>query len=817
MFVIITKYMLKRYFSYFLFVISLSGFSQHYVLSGDVMDANNAPISYCNIVVYNTLDLSFVAGTTSGDDGAFKFENLKPGSYTLKISYIGYEEARRFVNFDKSIKLATITLNELAQTLDDVTIIAKRPTVTRLVDRTVFDVENSTLSNTNVLDVLKHTPGVLVHNETISIKNSVPTIYINDRKVHLSMSDVQQLLEGTSSTNIKSIEVITNPPAKYEAEGGSVINIITSKSILPGYNGSVFGNFKQGSEYPKYAFGTSHFFKDNKFNAYINYSMNPRKDYRHNTEYVNFIENGQNITSWETDFQRTRETSNQNINANIDYELSDNNILSLSTSMLISPRENAKTYVNSNTGVFNSSNSLNYTFNTLNRMVDETFNMAFTLDYVHKFKKEGEKLSLSGHHTNYDFSSYQDVNTGYFLPSNEVPFRENKFQTFASQEIKLYTGQLDYELPIGATASFEIGGKVSNISSESIINQFDFINGVKTEDLENSDTFLYDEMNYAAYTSFSKDWERWSVKLGLRTEYTDITGNSLSTNTQNDSDYIKYFPSFYLMHQFNDNNQLYVSYNKRIYRPRYSDLNPFKYFLNDNTYKTGDPNLKPEIDDVYILGYTFNKNYTFEAYYRYEDDPTLEITFQDNDNNIIKYINTNIDSNISYGLDFTTYTPVMNRWNIYVLSSVFFYENQFFALESNNELLKNEKWSLYAQVVNYFSFLKDKSLTADVSYLYQTSTVFGPTNVSAYHGLDINFRKTFWNNNASISIGCNDVFNTQNFTTSTKYSNQDVFVNSQLETRLFTFGFNYNFGNTHLKNNEKQIELEERDRLNSKN
>lgn len=809
--------MLKRLFYCFLFVISLSSFSQHHVLSGVVSDINKVPISYANVVVYNTIDLSFVSGTTSDENGEFKFENLKFGNYTLKISFIGYEEARRFVNFDKSIKLAAITLNEQAQALDDVTIIAKRPTVNRMVDRVVFNVENSTLSNNNVLDVLKHTPGVLVQDGSMTVKNSVPTVYMNDRKVHLSTNEVLQLLEGTSAINVKSIEVITNPPAKYEAEGGAVINIVTAKNIIAGYNGNIFGNIKQGSEYPKYSLGTSHFFKSNKLNTYINYSINPRKDYRHNTETVNFIENNQNTSSWETDFQRTRETSNQNINANIDYEINSNNTLGLSTSMLISPRENTKTLVNSSTGVYNSSNSLNYTFNTLNRLVDETFNMAFTLDYVHKFKKEGEKLLMSAHHTNYDFSSFQDVNTGYFLPGNDVPFRENKFQTFSSQLIKLYTGQIDYELPIGGSASFEIGSKVSNIRSESILNQFVFVNGLKTEDLENSDVFLYDEMNYAAYTSFSKDWEHWSFKLGLRTEYTDITGNSLSSNTLNENDYIKHFPSFYLMHQFNDNNQLYVSYNKRIYRPRYSDLNPFKYFLNDNTYVTGDPNLKPEIDDVYTLGYTFNKDYTFELYYRYEDDPTMQITFQDNDNNIIKYINTNIDSNISYGLDFTTYTQVVNRWNIYVLSSVFFYENQFFAIESNNEFLANEKWSLYAQVINYFSFLKDKSLTADVSYLYQAPTVSGPTDVSAYHGLDINLRKMLWNNRASVSIGYNDIFNTQNFITSTKYSNQDILVKSQLETRLLTFGFNYKFGNTKLKNNQKEIDLEERDRLNSKN
>src|SRR5690606_27259705 len=133
--------------------------------------------------------------------------------------------------------------------------------------------------------------------------------------------------------------------------------------------------------------------------------------------------------------------------------------------------------------------------------------------------------------------------------------------------------------------------------------------------------------------------------------------------TITENDYVKLFPSFYVLNKLNENNELYFNYNKRIYRPHYSELNPFKYFLNDNAYITGDPNLKPQIDDVFTLGYTFNKNYTFELYYRYENNPTLEMTFQDNDEHIIKAINTNIDKSVSYGLDFTTYTQIVKRWN----------------------------------------------------------------------------------------------------------------------------------------------------------
>jgi outer membrane receptor protein involved in Fe transport len=322
-------------------------------------------------------------------------------------------------------------------------------------------------------------------------------------------------------------------------------------------------------------------------------------------------------------------------------------------------------------------------------------------------------------------------------------------------------------------------------------------------------------MNYAGYTSYSKNWDTWTFKSGLRVEYTDITGNSLSTNQINTSDYVKFFPSFYILHKLNDTNELYFKYNKRIDRPRYSQLNPFKYFLNDNAYVTGDPNLKPQIDDVYTLGYTFNKDYTFELYYRYENNPAIQVTFQDNDDNKITYRNTNIDRSISYGLDFITYTKVVSRWDLYVVSSLFYYDEQFFALESNNELIGNDKWSAYAQIINYFTFLKDKSLMADVSYLFISQTVNGPTDVSTRSGLDINIKKTLWNNRASVSIGVTDIFNTQNETHTTKYLNQDVLLKYRLENRQLTFGFNYKFGNFRLQTNKKDIEINERERLNT--
>ncbi|RED49508.1 outer membrane beta-barrel protein [Seonamhaeicola aphaedonensis] len=803
--------MQKRFLALLFFSFSFVCFSQDLVIQGRVQDEKNLPIAFANIVIFN--DNVFVSGTTTNDNGYFQIENLNASNFIIKVSFLGYESVETPITVESNTSIEPIILKETVEILEGVTVIAKKPTVKRMVDRIIFNLENSTLSNSNVLDVLKQTPGVMVHDGNITVKNSTPVVYINDRRVHLSVEEVQQLLEGTPAENIKSIEVITNPPARYDAEGGAVLNIITSKNIVTGYHGSVFGNFKQGPEFPKYTYGTSHFFKTKKIDTYLNFSDSPKREFRNNDQFINFFNGTQPATSWETDVKSTVRTADKTISGNINYKLNNKNSLGFSTNMLIAPRESTKDFVNSTTEVFNANKELDSSFVTDGRSVYETFNLAFTLDYNHKFNNRGEQLSASIHHTNYDFSSFQNVDTDYLFPDQSL-IRDNRFQTFSSQKIKLYTGQIDYYLPLNDGVEFEAGGKVSDINSESLVTQYIFDNGIREEDLNNSDTFIYNETNFAAYTSYSQDWDSWSIKTGLRLEYTSIEGNSLLNNQMNKTDYLKFFPSIHILNRLNSNNEIYLNYKRRIARPRYNQLNPFRYFLNDNTFVVGDPNLMPQIDDVVTFGYTFNKDFTFEIYYRYENDPAQEIVFQDNEENVLKYSFTNIDNSISYGLDFITYTQLLKRWNLSVVSSLFYYENKFFALESDNSLQSIDRWSLYFQVANFFYFLEDNSLTADITYLFISPVVAnGPSVTSTRSGLNINVRKSFWDNKASLSLGIADVFNNLNFNQTTQYANQDVFMKSRMENRLFIVGFNYKFGNTRLNKTRKLIDLEERDRL----
>ena len=226
--------MSHRIISCFIFLYSFLCFSQEYSVGGILIDSNKGAIAYANVIITDSKALKPLLGTSTNESGVFILENIKAGKYTISITYLGFKSYSKEILIDRNIDLGPVILEENPQELNGVTIIAKRPTVKRYVDRLVFNVENSTLSNNNMLDVLKNTPGVLVHDGSILIKRSTPIVYINDRRVYLSESEVIQLLEASSANNIKSIEVITNPPAKYDAEGGSVINIITSKNVIAG-------------------------------------------------------------------------------------------------------------------------------------------------------------------------------------------------------------------------------------------------------------------------------------------------------------------------------------------------------------------------------------------------------------------------------------------------------------------------------------------------------------------------------------------------------------------------------------------------------
>ncbi|MFT5242673.1 MAG: hypothetical protein ACI8QQ_000593, partial [Psychroserpens sp.] len=259
-----------------LLLCSYMGYGQDYAVSGKIIDAKGNAIEFANIIIYNDDQSEVLKGTSTGENGFFILNNLESNTYILKVSFIGYQTYEQKVVLTGSLDLKTIRLEDDIESLDQVTVIGKKPSITRKPDRLIFNVENTALTEGSTLSVLKSTPGVIVSDGGINIKSSPATIFINNRRVQLTSQELITLLDSAPANSIKSVEVITNPPASYDADSGSVINIIMSKNLVTGYRGSVFTNYTQGV-FPRYNAGTSHYFKNNKVNLNVNYNYTNQK------------------------------------------------------------------------------------------------------------------------------------------------------------------------------------------------------------------------------------------------------------------------------------------------------------------------------------------------------------------------------------------------------------------------------------------------------------------------------------------------------------------------------------------------------------
>ena len=573
----------------FLFALCFVSNAQDIVISGRVVDVNTQPISFANVVLLNSADSSLVKGTSTDHKGRYEFLSVIKGEYIIKTTFIGFKPVVNKQNISKDIVLNDIVLLEDSETLNQVDIIARKPTITRKPDRLIFNVENTALIEGNTLQVLKHTPGIIVTEGNINIKSAPAVVYINNRRVQLTSNELIQLLESAPANSIKSVEVITNPPASYDADSGSVINIVMTKNLVTGYRGSVLTNYTQGV-FPRYNAGTSHYFKNNKINLNLNYSYTNKKINRVNDDVVNYLNDDNSIDQiWESNVNRNTYTEIHNLNLNFDYFIDEKNTLSLTSTGLYLPYFKYKINNNTNIADENSNFIRRFTSNNLSR--DNKYNIGTDLVFRHDFE-DGSNFSLNGHFTTYDYERDQTV-VNNFYDGNNMFDSTSEFNTLANQETKILTAKADYSLPIDDSANFDVGVKYSNINTKSDITRLDAINGEEVLNEENSDAFDYDEHVYAAYANFSKSWSKWDLNAGLRVEQTEIEGTSISLDETNFQDYLNWFPNASLSYQLLDEVSINGSYKRSIYRPSYTDLNPFTFFINENTVVRGNPNLVP--------------------------------------------------------------------------------------------------------------------------------------------------------------------------------------------------------------------------------
>lgn len=791
------------------FLTSYNLIAQTYQIKGKVVDRSNNTIPFANILLLQASDSTFVKGTSADDSGQFVLSEVKPNVYLLQASYVGRGSEPRALDISSNVSLGALVIPLEENNLEEVVVTSQRPKLQRLADRLVFSVENTVVSQGNSWDILKSTPGVIVNQNDLQIRGQSATVYLNDRKVQLSGQEVRDLLEGLSGTNIKSVEVIANPPAQYDADGGPILNIVTSKNIVPGYKGSVNGTYTQ-AVFPKFGIGTSHYYKTEKLNVFVNYSINPKKEIRKAIKGINFIDENQNMFSnWDTSYEQTARANAQNAGLILDYDFNDRNSINLATNLAVNPNWERST--NLNTQIRDGQSQLDSTFTTQNMENVDNTNLAIDLTYVHKLKKPGAKLSFNGHYTLFDGSSSQNLFSSYFDNSGSF-LRDFGFDTNAQQDIQIFTGQMDYSTPVGS-ASIETGLKASSITSK---NQIDFLNffGIDNNvDASLSDRFNYDENVYAGYISFVKNWEKWSMKLGLRGELTKATGTSLTLNEVNTLDFFEPFPSVYLLYSPSEKHSFALDYGRNVDRPKYNDLNPFRFFFNENDFEEGNPGLRPGFSNNFNFNYTFNSELFFDIYYRDNGSTISKLVFQNNENLTLVELKQNVLESKSYGVDFTISKAISSDWLLYAYTSFFHEEDTFLAVESDNQIFTNSVNGFYAYVANYLTLSKDGSFSGEIGCTYVSQFLFGSFISDEELNLTAGLRKSLFDNRITVSVAVEDILEKAIPTYTSRYLNQDNFYRRRPETQFVRFGIKYNFGNFKLNDNQREINKKERERL----
>ncbi len=778
-------------------------FSQKIKFSGLVFNSKKEVVSNAKISISNQIDSLKTYSSVSNEKGFFQIENIKSAKYNLTIATNGFQEFSDVINLENNMLNKEIILKEISNKLNEVVIQTKKPAIKRKIDRLEFNVENTILATNNAWEIIKKTPEVLVSGSDISIRGSNSILVtINDKKIYLTGEELKNLLESTNGDDVKSIEVITNPPAKYDAQGSAVLNIKLKKNLKLGYKSSLRTSYVQ-STYPKFVTSTTQFYKSRKLSFFGNYSFGTGTYIRFGEDVVVYEEQKQ---TWKSILNRKDKSLSQNTyRLNIEYEIDSLNTISCGTDGFISPKNEAKYQVP--TSIFNENNEKVSSYLTSNNRLTPQKNSSYNFTFEHKFKNK-KSLNFSSDYTNYNYFENQDVDTKFNFAG--TPEFSERFVSDNKQLIKLFSSQIDFRSE-KEKSTFETGLKFGNVSAESNLIFQESESNKLINKPEKSNNFSYDETILAGYLSMSKEIEKWEFQAGLRAEYTDLKGISINPKEENIQDYLKFFPTLYAMYKPNTDNEIGISYGKRISRPNYSWLNPSKSYYNKFSYFIGDANLKPTITHNISLLYTLKSEFNFDLFYRNERNPAIEISFQDIATNTLVYNFTNIEKDEAIGLDFSCNLNPKTWWTVGLNTTFMFTEDTFQGIDKL--IYKNNVFGFNSSINQQFNFNKNKNFSGEINFSYNSPSVQGTFDISESSSLQIGLVKKFLDDKFSLALLLSDIYKGERQKVSTNYANQNNYFLDYRDTQSFRINLKYNIGNQKLNNKTAKEKTEEQKRL----
>lgn len=758
-------------------------------IKGKVIDdQTNVPLSYSTISLYSQTDKKLITGTITDDAGAFVLE-AQAGAYFIRIEFLAYQaqEVLNIVLTNAPIDLGTIKLQAEAATLNEVVVQAEKSSMQFALDKKIFNVGKD-LGNSggNAADILDNIPSVSVDVEgNVSMRGSGNVRILIDGKPSGLMSfkgadGLRQLM----GNQIERVEVITNPSARYEAEGmAGIINIVLKKEHSQGLNGA----FDVTAGYPdNYSAGFNLNYRKEKLNFFLNsgisYRNSPGKNYLYQEVYgpdTTFI------TNQTTD--RNQVQLSENIRLGADYFFNANNILTSSFSYNHSNGKHIST-IEYRDYLFSLDNPESITTRTQDEVEIEP-NMEYVLNYKRSFKGEGHELTAEARYQDNWENSDQDFVERFFTPDYSPSGQADFLQRSDNDETeKQWLFQVDYVYPFAKEGKFEAGlrSNFREMTNDYLVEEFI---GDHWESLEGlSNNFNYNENIHAAYAIFGNKKGRFSYQAGVRAELSDITTLLLQTNQRNTKNYVNFFPSLHLTYDLPRENALQVSYSRRVRRPRYRDLNPFFTFTDNRNFFSGNPDLQPEFTDSYEIShikYMDQASITTSIYYRYTTGEIERIRRVD-ENGYSTTRPENLSTENAYGAEFTaSYTPY--KW--WKLDGNL---NFFRAITDGANLdasFKSDTYSWLGRLTSRFTVWGNTDFQLRGNYDAPRKTTQG-TRKAGYF-LDFAISRDILHDNATITFNVTDVFNSRRWRSITQGANFYSEGDFQWRQRQINLSINY--------------------------
>lgn len=778
-------------------------------IHGIVVDETGKPLANANVLLLNAKDSALIKGIISSDKGIFSFTNNSAAKLIVTSTFTGYKQiyTAPFTASSKDFDLGTISLSLADKQLKAVTVVTKKPFIEQKIDRMVINVKNSiTSTGSTALEVLERSPGVFVdrQNNAISLSGkSGVVVMINGKINHMPMDALVQMLGGMNSSNIEKIELITTPPANFDAEGNAgFINIVLVQNPSYGTNGSYSATLGCGKgETTMASLNFNH--RKGKINLSGDFSFS-RVHMPQIFEFYRLVSNNAKVLESYSINDRNTVQRNYNGRLGFDYQASKKTLIGAE----VTAYDNRWSMDARN----DNSISINKTLDTVVHATDTEINRwskyGASLNVQHTIR-ENETIVFE-----YDHDHYTDNNPNYYLNSYFTGqgnfLYDQKLNSGKITPITINVASSDYSKKISKKVDLTAGVKYSTYRFTNDVAVARFIqNQWVTDNAFTSKYFLKEDIP-AAYASLNIALtEKDNIKTGLRYEYTISNLGTAYVKNIVDRKYGKFFPSFFMSHKINDNNSINFSYSKRLTRPTFRDLAPFVYFVDPNTFLSGNAALQPSISNSANIAYSY-KRFLFSV--SYGDQKDFIAGFQsrvDSATNKQYLIAENYPDMKTAGVTISLPFTVSKWWN---MQNNFSAQWQRVDALYNNQPLRFEQE--YFNVVSTQTFQLPKDYSFELQGFYASKQLAGTYVIKALGALNAGIQKKLRGQNGKLSFNVRDILNSLTFKANVNLPAQNLVTNGSLRfsNRTYTFTYSKNFGSNTIKANRNKSAAAEEER-----